>query len=117
MEEAVRTVHCPKCNTSNIHNIAYFPREHTMSVYVECAKCKQFIGRYEVSQYTSGRAYEDALQDMQRSRPHSESGREIQEHIHWFTNTVAKELEHVRKVAAQGSDPRRLHQLISDYQI
>ena len=114
MEEIVRIMRCPGCDSADLRNLVDIVKGRHMRIYVECAKCHAFVSRFSVRNYTSSRTYESALKGLSEGRSHTTSGRELMGKIEGFTQNVVEEFRRVRKMADAGGDTRRLYEIVEE---
>jgi C4-type Zn-finger protein len=110
--ESARIEHCPVCGAVETKNNVYFHRGKTIRVYVECAKCGNFVSRYTLSGYTSDKSYESLLEKMRSVRLNS--GKRTLRLVEGFGEEVREEFEHVRSLIKEHEDVRKIENIIED---
>lgn len=110
--ESARLEHCPKCGAIETKNNVYFRRGKKVRIYIECAKCGEFVSRYTLSGYTSDKSYESMLEKMRTTRINS--GKRTLDMVEGFGEDVKGEFEHVLDLIRTGEDERRIEEIIED---
>lgn len=110
--ESARLEHCPKCGAVETKNNVYFRRGKKVRIYIECAKCGEFVSRYTLSGYTSDKSYESMLEKMRTTRINS--GKRTRDMVEGFGEDVKGEFEHVLDLIRTGEDERRIEEIIED---
>lgn len=110
--ESARLEHCPKCGAVETRNNVYFRRGKRIRIYIECAKCGQFVSRYTLSGYTSDKPYESILERMRTIRLNS--GKRTLDMVEGFGDDVRGEYEHVLGLIRTQEDNRKIEEIIED---
>jgi ribosomal protein L32 len=110
--ESARLEHCPKCGTVETRNNVYFRRGKKIRIYIECAKCGEFVSRYTLSGYTSDKPYESILEKMRTVR--LTSGKRTLAMVEGFGDDVRGEFEHVLDLIRTREDERKIEEIIVD---
>ncbi len=110
--ESARLEHCPKCGAVETRNNVYFCRGKRIRIYIECAKCGQFVSRYTLSGYTSDKPYESILERMRTIRLNS--GKRTLAMVEGFGDDVRGEYEHVLELIRTQEDTRKIEEIIED---
>jgi hypothetical protein len=110
--ESARLEHCPKCGAVETRNNVYFRKGKKIRIYIECARCGEFVSRYTLSGYTSDRPYESLLESMRSVRLNS--GRRTLAMVGGFDADVRGEFEHVLELVRTSEDGRRIEEIIDD---
>jgi len=110
--ERARLEHCPKCGAVETRNNVYFRRGKRIRIYIECARCGQFVSRYTLSGYTSDKSYESILEKMRSIR--LTSGKRTLDMVEGFDADVRGEFEHVLDLIRTSEDERRIEEIIED---
>ena len=108
--ESARLEHCPKCGAVETRNNIYFRRGKKIRIYIECAKCGEFVSRYTLSGYTSDKSYESILEKMRTVRLNS--GKRTLDMVEGFGDDVRGEFEHVLELIRTGEDERKIEEII-----
>ncbi len=110
--ERARLEHCPKCGAIETKNNVYFRRGKKIRIYIECAKCGEFVSRYTLSGYTSDKPYESILARMRTIRLNS--GKRTLDMVKGFGDEVRDEYEHVLEMISTQEDDRKIEEIIED---
>ena len=110
--ESARVEHCPSCGSIETKNNVYFRRGKKIRVYIECAKCGEFVSRYTLSGYTSEKSYESILLRMRTLRLNS--GKRTLDILEGFDADVRGEFEHVLDLIKTHEDERRIDEIIEE---
>ena len=110
--ESARLEHCPKCGAVETKNNVHFCKGKKIRIYIECAKCGQFVSRYTLSGYTSDKPYESILARMRTIRLNS--GKRTLEMVEGFGDDVRGEYEHVLELIRTQEDDRKIEEIIED---
>ena len=110
--ESARVEHCPACGSVETRNNVYFRRGKKIRVYIECAKCGEFVSRYTLSGYTSEKSYESILLRMRTMRLNS--GKRTMDILEGFDADVRGEFEHVLDLVRTHEDDRRIDEIIEE---
>ena len=110
--ESARLEHCPQCGAVETKNNVYFRKGKKIRIYIECAKCGQFVSRYTLSGYTSDKPYESILERMRTVRLNS--GKRTLEMVEGFGDEVRGEYEHVLELIRTQEDNRKIEEIIED---
>jgi len=110
--ESARIEHCPKCDSTDVRNHMYFREGQSIRVYVQCARCDEFVARYTLRAYTSDAMYESLLERLRYMR--LSSGRRMMRIIEEFGPEAAEEYRHVLELTRTKEDKRRIEEIIVD---
>ena len=110
--ESARLEHCPKCGSAETLNNVYFRKGKKIRIYIECAKCGEFVSRYTLSGYTSDKSYESILTRMRTIRLNS--GKRTLDMVKGFGDDVRGEFEHVLDLIRTHEDERKIEEIIAD---
>jgi hypothetical protein len=110
--ESARLERCPKCGAVETKNNVYFRRGKKIRIYIECAKCGEFVSRYTLSGYTSDKSYESILERMRTIRLNS--GKRTLDMVEGFGDDVKGEFEHVLELIRTHEDKRTIEEIIED---
>ncbi len=110
--ESARLEHCPQCGAVETKNNVYFCKGKKIRIYIECAKCGQFVSRYTLSGYTSDKPYESILERMRTVRLNS--GKRTLEMVEGFGDDVRGEYEHVLELIRTQEDNLKIEEIIED---
>ncbi len=110
--ESARLERCPKCGANETRNNVYFRRGKRIRIYMECAKCGEFVSRYTLSGYTSDKSYESILAKMRTIRLNS--GKRTLDMVKGFSDDVRGEFEHVLELIRTQEDERKIEEIIED---
>ena len=110
--ESARLEHCPKCGAVETRNNVYFRRGKKVRIYIECAKCGEFVSRYTLSGYTSDKSYESILEKMRTIRLNS--GKRTLDMVEGFGEDVRGEFEHVIDLIKTHEDKRKIEEIIAE---
>ena len=110
--ESARLEHCPKCGAVETRNNVYFRRGKKVRIYIECAKCGEFVSRYTLSGYTSDKSYASILERMRTVRLNS--GKRTRDMVEGFDADVRGEFEHVLELIRDHEDKRRIEEIIEE---
>jgi len=110
--EGARLERCPKCGSNETKNNVYFRRGKKIRIYMECAKCGEFVSRYTLSGYTSDKPYESILAKMRTIRLNS--GKRTLDMVKGFSDDVRGEFEHVLELIRTQEDERKIEEIIED---
>ncbi|MCK4549486.1 MAG: hypothetical protein KAU49_04930 [Candidatus Krumholzibacteria bacterium] len=110
--ERARLERCPKCGANETKNNVYFRRGKKIRIYIECAKCGEFVSRYTLSGYTSDKSYESILARMRTIRLNS--GKRTLDMVEGFGKDVRGEYEHVLELIRTQEDNRKIEEIIED---
>ncbi len=110
--ESARLEHCPKCGAVETKNNVYLRRGKKVRIYIECAKCGEFVSRYTLSGYTSDKSYESILEKMRTVRLNS--GKRTLAMVDGFGDDVRGEFEHVLDLIRTHEDERKIEEIIAD---
>ncbi len=113
--ENARLEHCPKCGAVETRNNVYFRRGKKIRIYIECAKCGEFVSRYTLSGYTSDKTYESILEKMRTIRLNS--GKRTLDMVKGFGEDVRGEYEHVLELIRTQEDARKIEEIIETEEI
>ena len=108
--ESARLEHCPKCGAVETRNNVYFRKGKKIRIYIECAKCGEFVSRYTLSGYTSDKSYESILAKMRTVRLNS--GKRTLDMVEGFGDGVRGEFEHVLDLIRTSEDERKIEEII-----
>jgi hypothetical protein len=111
-QERARLEHCPECGSTELRNNVYFCKGQPMRVYVQCARCKEFVARYTLRGYTSNKTYESLLERLRFTR--LTSGKRTLRIIEAFGEGVAEEYQHVIDLIRTQQDQRRIEDIIAE---
>jgi hypothetical protein len=110
--ESARLEHCPICGAVETRNNVYFRRGKNIRIYIECAKCGEFVSRYTLSGYTSDKSYESILEKMRTIRLNS--GKRTLAMVEGFGEDVRGEFEHVLELIRTSEDGRKIEEIIEE---
>jgi hypothetical protein len=110
--ESARLEHCPKCGAAETRNNVYFRRGKKIRIYIECAKCGEFVSRYTLSGYTSDKSYDSILSRMRTVRLNS--GKRTRDMVESFDADVRGEFEHVLELIRTREDERSIEEIIEE---
>ena len=110
--ESARLEHCPKCGAVETKNNVYFCKGKKIRIYIECAKCGEFVSRYTLSGYTSDKPYESILERMRTIRLNS--GKRTLDMVEGFGDDVRSEYKHVLELIRTQEDNRKIEEIIED---
>jgi ribosomal protein L32 len=110
--ESARLEHCPKCGAVETRNNVYFRRGKKIRIYIECAKCGEFVSRYTLSGYTSDKSYESLLEKMRTIRLNS--GKRALAMVEGFGDDVRGEFSHVLELIRTQEDERKIEEIIEE---
>jgi len=110
--ESARLEHCPKCGSAETRNNVYFRKGKKIRIYIECARCGQFVSRYTLSGYTSDKSYESLLERMRSIR--LTSGKRALDMVEGFDADVRGEFEHVLELIRNSEDSRKIEEIIEE---
>ena len=110
--ESARLEHCPECGAVETRNNVYFRRGKKIRIYIECAKCGEFVSRYTLSGYTSDKSYESILARMRTIRLNS--GKRTLDMVEGFGDDVRGEFEHVLALIKTQEDERKIEEIIEN---
>ncbi len=60
--------HCKSCKSKNMQNYVMMEPGEDLTVFVECADCKEFVARYTLKFYTCEDPYRSFLRRMRNQR-------------------------------------------------
>lgn len=95
-----------------MRNNMYFCKGEKIKVYVECAKCGEYVTRYTLSGYTSNKTYESLLRKLRFQRINS--GKRTMETVQTFGKEVEEEYGHVRELIRIDEDSRIIEEIIEE---
>lgn len=111
-QESARLEHCMKCGSTEVKNHVYFCKGQRVRVYMQCARCGEYVARYTLFAYTSDEPYESLLRKM-RFAP-LVSGKRTFRIVEAFGRDVQNEYEHVRELVRTREDQRRIEEIIEE---
>lgn len=111
-KETARLEHCEHCGSTQMRNNMYFCKGEKIKVYVECAKCGEYVTRYTLSGYTSNKTYESLLRKLRFQRINS--GKRTMETVQTFGKEVEEEYGHVRELIRIDEDSRIIEEIIEE---
>ena len=111
-QERARLEHCPECGSVDMRNNLYFCRGQRLRVYVQCAKCGEFVARYTLRGYTSNKRYESLLRRLRDTR--LTSGKRTLHIVEGFGESVASEYKRALDLVKTREDMRRIEEIIED---
>jgi hypothetical protein len=111
--ESARLEHCG-CGSTEMKNNVYFCKGQKIKVYVQCARCGEYVARYTLTGYTSDEPYESLLRKLRFIR--LSSGKRALKMVETFGDDVQEEFKHVLDLIRTGEDKRRMEEIIEkDY--
>ncbi len=110
--ESARLEHCMKCGSTDVKNHVYFCKGQRIRVYMQCARCGEYVARYTLFGYTSDEPYKSLLQKM-RFAP-LVSGKRTFGIVEAFGKDVQGEYEHVMELVRTREDRRRIEEIIEE---
>jgi hypothetical protein len=111
-QERARLEHCPKCGSVEVRNNLYFCKGQRLRVYVECARCGEFVARYTLRGYTSDKTYESLLRRLRDTR--LTSGKRTLRIVEGFGDHVSEEFEHALDLVKTVQDERPIEKIIEE---
>lgn len=111
-QERARLEHCPECGSVEMRNNLYFCRGQRLRVYIQCAKCGEFVARYTLRGYTSNKTYESLLRRLRETR--FTSGKRTLHIVEGFGENIAEEYERVIDLVRTQQDSRSVEDIIED---
>jgi hypothetical protein len=113
-QERARLEHCPECGSVDMRNNLYFCRGQRLRVYVQCARCGEFVARYTLRGYTSNKTYESLLGRLRDTR--LTSGKRTLHIVESFGETIAEEYQRALELVRTREDQRPIEEIIeNDY--
>lgn len=110
--ERARLEHCPECGSVEMQNNLYFCRGQRLRVYVQCARCGEFVARYTLRGYTSNKTYESLLSRLRDTR--LTSGKRTLRLVEGFGESIEEEYKRVLDLIKTAEDKRRIEEIIEE---
>jgi hypothetical protein len=110
--ESARLEHCMACGSTETKNHVYFCKGRRVRVYMQCARCGEYVARYTLFGYTSDEPYESLLRKMRFTR--LASGKRTLKMVEAFGDEVGEEYRHVLELVRTREDERRIEQIIEE---